>query len=111
MTSKGLTPGQRRLVEAMRLLAFGRIENLVVQHGEPVFDAATRFRRERKLGGKGGLSHRPIPPSCVLKSEVRELLDELAAIGDGIIDRIEVRHGLPFRLITSHSPQQNGGAS
>ncbi|HNO79221.1 MAG TPA: hypothetical protein PKN33_14305 [Phycisphaerae bacterium] len=109
MISKNLTPARRRLVEAMRRLAFGRIENLVVRDGEPILDATTRFRRERKLGVIGSPPHRPIPPTCSLKSEIRELFDEFAAIGDGIVDAIEIRHGLPFRLITTFTHKHEGG--
>lgn len=111
MTSKGLTPGQRRLVEAMRRLGFGRIENLIVQHGEPVFDVGTRVRRERKFGSSDSPPRTSNAPHEALKAEVVELLDELALIGDGIVDAIDVRHGLPFRLITSHTPQPEGSAS
>ena len=38
-----------------------------------------------------------------LKRQVRELFDYLRRLGDGTIDVLEVRHGLPFRMIRRES--------
>jgi len=38
-----------------------------------------------------------------LKAHVRELFDHMEAMGDGVIGCIEVKHGLPFRMILEES--------
>ena len=45
-----LSNGRARLVELMQQLCFGRIENLTVRRGEPIFDPPPKVSREVKLG-------------------------------------------------------------
>lgn len=97
--TSSLSPSQRQLVEIFQRLNFGCVENLVVRGGQPVFDPPPRVVREHKFGGENG----PRPESELgefsLKPQVRELFDAITALGDGVIERIEVKHGLPFRMI------------
>lgn len=98
----GLSESRRRLVDTMRQMWFGRIENLAVRNGEPSFDPAPRIIREVKFGGENA----PRPESnhdFALKSQVVELLDHLTEIGDGSVQSIEVKYGLPFRLIVQQT--------
>ena len=44
-TTRDLTDAQRRLVAVMSAHQFGRIENLSVQAGQPVFDGDVRIVR------------------------------------------------------------------
>ena len=39
----------------------------------------------------------------LLKSHFNELFDQLEQIGDGSIAVLEIRHGLPFRLVVEQS--------
>ncbi|HRX85790.1 MAG TPA: hypothetical protein P5572_12295 [Phycisphaerae bacterium] len=95
----------------MQTMNFGRIEAVRVADGQPVLDPPPRVIREVKLGASTGARAELSLADFVLKAEVRELFTELATVGDGVIDSIEVRHGLPFRLITSQPPQPEGGVS
>jgi hypothetical protein len=52
--------------------------------------------REIKFGGEN--DPRPAATDLAAKIQVTELLDSLAAIGDGTIGRLEVKHGIPFRM-------------
>jgi len=98
-----LSPSRARLLEMMQALNFGRIEHLCVAGGEPVFDPPPERRREVKFNAENGARPELSLEDFVLKAEVRELFDAITEIGDGIIERIEVRHGLPFRMIVAES--------
>lgn len=98
-TSKGaLLPERRRLVELMQRLHFGQIVGLHLRNGRPVLDPPPQLVRDRKLGSE------PMPRSAspcedfLLKQQVVELFAYFDEIGDGVVDLIEIKHGLPFRL-------------
>jgi hypothetical protein len=100
-----LTPARRRLLLLMQEVNFGKIENLIVQHGEPVFVPAPRIIREIKLGGENGTRHESTIDDFALKAPVVELFDHLVQLDSGQIECLEIRHGLPQRLIIA----QTGG--
>jgi hypothetical protein len=91
------------LVERMQALNFGRIENLPVEDGEPVFGPATRVTREHKFGGENGARPESAAADFALKSQIIELLAVFDQIRDGTFEVIEVRHGLPFRVFFPES--------
>ena len=107
-TETSFGPAVRRLVELMRLINFGRIENLTIQAGEPIFDPPPRVVREIKFGAERR------PPRDVgigdfePKVQVHELVAELTQIGDGVIEVLEIRHGLPFRLVIAEPLTERG---
>lgn len=83
----------------MRRITFGRIEGLQLCEGQPIFKPSPRVVREIRLAA-GGESPAPAMSSDFeLKCQVRELFDLFAEIKDGVIDVLEVRHGLPFRVV------------
>jgi hypothetical protein len=89
-----LNTQRRRLVELMRTLSFGRIENLDVRDGEPFLTDEARIVRVAKLGA--GIA--PTTENSVefeLKQPVCELFEELRRIKNGKV-LVEFRHGLPF---------------
>lgn len=93
-----LSANRRRLVELMQRLSFGRIENLILRAGEPTWEAAPRVVREVKFGGDGARRE----TACAdfeLKAPMVEFLRELDDLGDALIESIEVKHGLPFRMV------------
>ena len=98
-TRQDLSPGRARLVQLCQQLNFGRIEHLGVCGGEPVFEPPPRVVREVKFGGENGprpeLSWQDFP----LKSQVIELLTCLDELSDGTIEVLEIKHGLPFRML------------
>jgi len=93
-----LPPARRRLVRLMQVLNFGRIEGLAVRRGEPAFDPPPRIVREVKFNGENGPRPESAKDDFLLKAEVCELLAQMEAMGDGVIERIEVKHGLPFKM-------------
>jgi hypothetical protein len=96
-----LSPARRRLVEQMQNLNFGRIENLVICDGEPVFAPAPTVVREHKFGADNGPRHELDSQDFLLKAQVLELFLLFDELVDGTISLIEVKNGLPFRAFLS----------
>lgn len=93
-----LPPAGERLVRLMQELNFGQVHDLVVRDGEPVFDPPPRVVREVKFGSENGPRPEAAKGDFALKAQVRELLAQLEALGDGVVESIEVKHGLPFKM-------------
>ena len=93
-----LTPNERRLVRLMQRINFGRVQNLVVREGQPMFDPAPRSQRDHKFGGQNGVRAEMSLDDYVLKKEVVELFRQLRKLGNGTIVNLEVRAGLPFLM-------------
>lgn len=98
-TKSSLSAVQKRLLEIMQRLNFGRIENLTVVQGAPSFDPAPRLIRDVKLGGgENGPRAELARDDFALKSQVVEMFDHLSRLDDGSVVVIHVAHGLPCRL-------------
>ncbi len=97
--ASGLSPERKRLVGAMQKNPYSRIENLAVANGIPVFGPNTRLIAETKLGSADGARPEGNLADFVLKREHVELFRQLDEIGSGEILTLEVRGGLPFRII------------
>ena len=98
-TKASLSPERKRLLELMQEVNFGRIENLVVRGGEPVFKPAPKIIFEIRFGSKNGPRRELGIKDFVLKAQVIELFDYLTRLGNGIVERLEIRYGIPFRLV------------
>jgi len=97
-TKSSLSKHKIRLVELMQRINFGRIEGLVVRNGEPVLAPPPRVIREIRFGGENGTRPEAAKENFALKSQVVELLNLIEAIRDGVIQRLEIKHGLPFMM-------------
>ncbi len=93
-----LPPPRQKLIELMQQINYGRIEGLVVRAGQPVLDPRPRIIREIKFGSDNGPRPEAAKADFALKSQVRDLLAQLEALGDGVIPCIEIQRGLPFRM-------------
>ena len=103
-TKTSLSPSRQRLIEEMQQLYFGRIENLAIQHGEPVFSPPPQLIQDIKLGaGENGCRPEAYREDFMLRSSVIELFHHLELLGSGNVAAIEVRHGLPFRIVINRS--------
>lgn len=98
-TKSTLAHNQARLVDLMQRLNFGRIEGLHILNGDPLFDPPPRIFRDVKPGRLNGSRPEAGKADFDLKIEVVDLFVHLEAVGNGVIERIEVQHGLPFRMI------------
>jgi hypothetical protein len=94
-----LSESHRKLVEMMQNLNFGRIEGLQIRDGEPVLEPAPRLIRDIKLGGENGPRPELGHLDFALKSQVVELLEYFTELENCRIEVLEVKSGLPFRLV------------
>ena len=94
-----LSAPERTLVRILQSINFGSIEMLVVRSGEPVFSPEPTVLVEVKLDSEP----EPRPESDIadfeLRAEITRLLAQIDVLGDGSIERIEVRHGIPWRMV------------
>jgi len=98
VTLASLPPAGERLVKLMQEVNFGYVEGLPFRDGEPVFDPPPRVVREVKFCAENGPRPEAGRQDFALKAQVRELFAHLEALGSGVICRLEVKHGLPFRM-------------
>mgnify|MGYP000617584309 CR=1 FL=1 len=97
-TKSSVSHARVRLVELMQRINYGRVEGLSVRRGEPVMEPPPRVVREIKFGGDNGPRPEVGKADFTLKVQVRELFAQLESLGDGVIECIEVKHGLPFKM-------------
>jgi hypothetical protein len=100
MTKSSLSAPQKRLLETMQKMNYGRIEGLSIRGGEPIFDPAPRVVKDVKLGATDTGARAELESAdFTLKREHIELFENLKRLDHGTIDTIEIKSGLPFRLI------------
>jgi hypothetical protein len=98
-TKATLSFARRRLLEWMQRINFGRIEELTIVGGEPTYTPPPRVVREIKFGGENGPRPELAAADFSLKAQVIELFQAFDLIRDGTIAVLELKHGLPFRMI------------
>ena len=98
-TKKSLSDSRRRFVEFMQYINFGRIELLEIRFGEPVVDPLPRRQLEIKFSGENGPRPEIHSTDFALKQQIVELFAFFDELQNGTIDVLEIKHGLPFRMI------------
>ena len=98
MRKSELSASRRWLVERMQQLGFGRIKHLVIANGEPVLNPPPRILRHRRFTGPNNSRREAKLENFALKRQVVNLLNELDAIGSGVITALDVRDGLPYGM-------------
>lgn len=98
MSKNSVNAASRQLIETMQDLYFGRIIELRVMSGQPMFDPPPKVVREIKFGGDNGQRLQSKTRDFTLKSQIIEMLDSIGQLGDGTLVTIEVKHGLPFSM-------------
>jgi len=106
-TKQALSRPRRQLLELMQRYPFCRLENLEIRIGEPVFDPAPRVRQEIKIGINNGPRPELEKDDFQLQAPVIELFEHLKRVGNGRIAALEVRHGLPFRLLVEQPASED----
>jgi hypothetical protein len=93
-----LTPARRALVRLCQRMNFGLIRNLWVKNSEPLFDPPPIVLIDERLD----VNEVPRPEvelsDFSLPVELCRLISRLDELNNGVIDRIEVRGGLPRRV-------------
>jgi hypothetical protein len=98
MTRSSLNPAQLQSVEIIEALGFGCIEHLWIRDGLPCYEPRPRIVQTVKLDSEPARKPDDGHADMTLKKEFESLFDQLRQLPDGVVD-IEVRHGLPFRLV------------
>ncbi len=102
LSKQGLSEDRLKLVELMQDINFGRIERLRVRGGSPVvaparLSSAITSSGARTVPGRNGPRQ-----TFYSKRKVAELFVEcLDRLQDGVVDVLEIKHGLPFRMTTT----------
>ena len=104
VTKSSLPPACRRLVELMQWVNFGRLENLKIRGGQPVLNPLPRIVREIKISGDNGPRPESRRDDFLLKNHLTELFAHLDDLGEGTVEVLEIKHGLPFRLLIAEPP-------
>jgi hypothetical protein len=95
--SSRLSPACRQLIDLLSSVGHGQVQHLLIRNGEPVFTPPPRVLRCHKIGLS---SPRPAPSGdFALKRQIVELFQQLRALGDGRVERIDVADGLPLKLL------------
>jgi hypothetical protein len=98
-----LSPRQTTLLELMQEINFGRIEGLHVRRGEPVLSAGEKVFYDLKIGGDNAQRPELATTDFALRRGVVEFFDHLTRLQDGVLELVEVKHGLPFRLVVERN--------
>jgi hypothetical protein len=97
VTKAALPEPRRRLLELMQEVNYGRIEGLVVRNGQPTFTPPPRIIREVKFGGDNSPRRDLASADFLLKDQIIDLFCQLDSLGEGVIEVLEIKAGLPFR--------------
>ena len=87
-------------------MEFGKIRGLVVHNSEPVFGPGTEVLLEVKLDSAETRRPELDLDDFALCAEIVRLFHKLDAIRNGSIQQIEVRAGLPVRMILKAAVEQ-----
>ena len=94
-----LSPRRQTLVRHCQDVRFGQILDLHVKDGEPTWDPEPTILAEVKLD----VDETPRPERRLadfqLSSEILRLMSQLDHVEDGRIAKIEVREGIPRRIV------------
>ena len=99
LTKSALSGARKRLLETMQRLGFGSIHSLQFEDGEPVFSPPPRVVRDIKFGGENGPRPEHASEDFPLTTQVLDLFRYLDELRDGTIELIEVKHGVPFKML------------
>lgn len=94
-----LSAPRQVLVRLLQSINFGYLEGLEVRCSDPVFSPAPVAFVEVKLDAGNDPRPEADLPDFELRSEVTRLLEQFDQLGNGSIERIDVRHGVPRRAV------------
>ena len=92
------TNAERELIRIMRETQFGSIANIRLAGGQPVIGKHTDVSKEYKLSGVEPRREVISEDGYLAKPQVRTMFERFRAIDGGVIERLEVRDGLPFKM-------------
>lgn len=102
-----LSPPRRALVRLCQAINYGQIHHLEIRDGDPVLSPPPLVLIEVKLDDEVPRPEVDLP-DFELCNEVRQLIGQLQELKTGIIERIEVRAGIPRRIVFRDPLPQTG---
>ena len=94
-----LSAPRQALVRLFQSVNFGHILNVAIENGDPVFHPEPSVMLDVKLDADEGGRQEADLPDFALRDEVRRLMARLDQLKTGRIERIEVRSGIPRRVV------------
>ena len=89
---------QRRLLELMQSINFGRVQ-FTVRDGQPDFTRPVRtVRTVKPAGGENGPRPEASNENFEVRKEVLALIEQAAKAADGARLTVQVKRGLPFLI-------------
>ena len=100
-----ITSAQRDFARLVRETRFGSIEHIRLNGGQPVIDANLEVRVVFRLSGVE-------PPLEVMtdndylgRPQVRAMFERFEQVREGIVECLDVRDGLPFKMTVRRGSQ------
>ncbi len=94
-----LSTPRQALVRLFQSINFGQVLGIVVQNGDPIFHPEPTVLLDVKLDADEGIRQEAELPDFALRDEVRRLMARLDQLKNGRVERIEVRSGVPRRVV------------
>jgi len=99
MHFRQLSAARQALVRLFQTINFGKIEDLEVRSGEPVFNPSPRVLVAVELSSDEGRRAEYDLGDFALPKETVRLMDRLTELGHGTVANLEIRAGLPRRMV------------
>jgi hypothetical protein len=90
---------RQAFIRQCQWMGFGKIVGLEVRDGEPVFAPQTQVFMDLKLDNDDAPRPEHNLTDYVLCAEIVRFFSRLEAIRNGVIEHIEVRAGIPRRVV------------
>jgi hypothetical protein len=94
-----LSPPRQQLVRLCQTVNYGQIKVLLFRDGEPIYEPAPVIVIDAKLYRDDGPRPELGLADFVLRDDFRRLMAQLDGAKSGMILRIDVRAGLPRRVV------------
>jgi len=102
-----LSPPWQVLVRLCQAIDFGQISDLHVRDMEPRYTPAPKVLRDIKLDADDSARTESELADFAVPEEVCRLVAQIEAMGTGCIQKIEVRAGVPRRVLLEVAPLEN----
>jgi hypothetical protein len=94
-----LTPSRQALVRLFQEIDYGEIRGLEIRDSDPLLGSPPVVLFDVKLDADEGNRQEADLPDFALRDEVRRLMARFDDLKNGTIERIEIRSGIPRRVI------------
>lgn len=107
MRLSDLSPARQDLIRLCQNVVYGQLLGIGIKQGDPVLDPPPIVLIDIKLDSIDDARPEVALPDFVLREEIVRLVERLDYLCNGVIDRLEVRAGIPRRMTIRH--QIDGG--